>query len=350
MLDPKTGEISSTHIHDDGRPFSVAATKWERDLCLPLGKTHFVPVVDTSGALIAWYNPLVSADHLFLIVPPLFLELAPDLFPASHGSQLAELTLFDPKGSVEGAFFRYSKHHRKLGSLGYFGGSGGDRFGVLFGPYGKVLSVHAVDPKGGQGDPLFDKVALVFGLGQLVKGLVIRLAKGGLKYLTRKEVSRTVDDVVDDTLPLTSASAGKLSLGYGMKVADHLVKTSPWLQELKRIKTIRNIADRNRAISKFIDDYKRGTGVSIKIVPERQAAEHGLTAGNPGTYLEKEKIIYMSETAWTNAHVDLVKEIGHEVGAAEIGRVMKILKEQIPTMELPEPLTHLTHAVDMALK
>jgi hypothetical protein len=238
---------------------------------------------------------------------------------------------------------------------GFPGDSGGVRFGVLFDIEGRILSLHvSSNGTGGRGDPLFDKVMLVLSLARLVKGLIVGLTKAGLKILMRR-ASRELDDAI----LFTSATAGRMSEAYGIKIGEELFRKSKWLRELRRIKGIQDEAKRYEAIAKFIDDYKRATGVTINVVPRHLAEKRGLdlTRRNYGTYAEKQKTIYMHEDTWTRTGVDTVGEIAHEVGAAEIGRILSIAKDFIPKVAVEtvlKPLTkrqyvYLTHIIDVLL-
>ena len=116
-------------------------------------------------------------------------------------------------------------------------------------------------------------VTLVWSLAPLVKGLIVGLTKAGVKGLARRNAG----------FPLF----GKMSPDSGYKVAKDIVKQSPWLQELKRIKGIKGLDKQYKSIGKFVDDYAAHTQIRIKVVPGSSAGDFKLTGGNWGTYSEK---------------------------------------------------------------
>jgi hypothetical protein len=92
--------------------------------------------------------------------------------------------------------------------LGFAAGSGGVKFGVLFDVTGKILKLHLTsNGQGGRGDELWDKVEMVLGLGQLLKGLIIAVTKYGLKTLAKRRAAKMVDDLfesLEDSVPKTT--------------------------------------------------------------------------------------------------------------------------------------------------
>ncbi|UCF93035.1 MAG: RHS domain-containing protein [Desulfobacterales bacterium] len=140
-----------------------------------------------------------------------------------------------------------------------------------------------------------------------------------------------------------------ISFDYAQDLARLLYQRSRWMREIQRIARIRDMARQYRAIDDFITNYRRATGIDIDVIPRHQAGQHGLGPGNWGTYRPDEGRILMHEDVFTNPRVNPVDEIGHEVGAAELGRTLGIPKESIPAVHgMPGGGEgYLTHVADM---
>jgi RHS repeat-associated protein len=140
-----------------------------------------------------------------------------------------------------------------------------------------------------------------------------------------------------------------ISFDCAQDLARLLYQRSRWMRAIQRIGRIRDMARQYRAIDDFITNYRRATGIDIDVIPRHQAGQHGLGPGNWGTYRPDEGRILMHEDVFTNPRVNPVDEIGHEVGAAEIGRALGIPKESIPAVHgMPGGGEgYLTHVVDM---
>ena len=152
-----------------------------------------------------------------------------------------------------------------------------------------------------------------------------------------------------------------ISMEYAGEIVEQLINQSVWLRELQRIYRLppaRHAAE----MLNFRRVYWEETGIRIDIRPANHPevnfyrlgpawADNGL---NWGTYLPRERRIVMHEGIFNRQEypgVSPVREIGHEVGAAELGRVLGIPKDNIPAVyDLPSPLSSLTHVIDMRLR
>lgn len=140
----------------------------------------------------------------------------------------------------------------------------------------------------------------------------------------------------------------RISFEYARELANMLYQRSPWMQEMQRIRAIQDMAEQYAAIQEFINNYRRATGINIQIVAREDAQALGLRGGNWGTYIPEDRAILLHEGAFTTPRVDAAHELGHEVGAAELDRVMGIPKEGIPRVDgMPNGSGYLTHLLDM---
>jgi hypothetical protein len=138
---------------------------------------------------------------------------------------------------------------------------------------------------------------------------------------------------------------------YAEELADHLVQNSVWMQEIEQIYRITNLETRYARIEAFMQNYSRGTGINIEVVPQHLAGQYGIGPKNWGTYLPDQKKILLHEGIFTKPGVNPVEQIGHEVGAAELERVLGIPKDSIPKVyDVPPPYSSLTHIVDRRIK
>jgi RHS repeat-associated protein len=133
---------------------------------------------------------------------------------------------------------------------------------------------------------------------------------------------------------------------YAAALARELFERSQWMRAIQRMARIEDDAARYLAMEQFSRAYSRRTGIAIHVVPKEQAAQYGLVGRNWGTYRPAERRIYMNEAAWTTRGVNPLDELGHEVGAAELDRVMGIPKDAIPRVHGGGG-PYLTHIVDM---
>jgi hypothetical protein len=138
---------------------------------------------------------------------------------------------------------------------------------------------------------------------------------------------------------------------YAEELAEHLVQNSKWMRELEEIYRITDLGKRYERIQTFMNNYSKNTGVKIEVIPEHLAGQHGIGPKNWGTYLPDEKRILIHEGVFTKRGVNPVEEIGHEVGVAELERVLGIPKDSIPKVyDVPPPYSSLTHIVDRRIK
>jgi hypothetical protein len=123
------------------------------------------------------------------------------------------------------------------------------------------------------------------------------------------------------------------------------------MRELEEIYRITDLGKRYERIQTFMNNYSKNTGVKIEVIPEHLAGQHGIGPKNWGTYLPDEKRILIQECVFTKRGVNPVEEIGHEVGVAELERVLGIPKDSIPKVyDVPPPYSSLTHIVDRRIK
>ncbi|HUF77066.1 MAG TPA: hypothetical protein VMM35_12350 [Longimicrobiales bacterium] len=147
-----------------------------------------------------------------------------------------------------------------------------------------------------------------------------------------------------DPLGLTCS----IHLDYAMELARRLFDESAWMREIQRISRIGDLGQRYAAISDFMANYGRATGIRIEIVPSHQASQFGIGPSNWGTYRPAESRILMHEDIFTAPRVNPVDQIGHEVGAAELDRVFGIPKHSVPAIHRTLPgRNYLTHVADM---
>jgi hypothetical protein len=133
-----------------------------------------------------------------------------------------------------------------------------------------------------------------------------------------------------------------------MELARRLFDQSEWMREIQRISRIGDLGQRYEAISDFMANYGRATGIRIEIVPGHQAGQFGIGPSNWGTYRPAESRILMHEDIFTAPRVNPVDQIGHEVGAAELDRVFGIPKDSVPAIHRTLPgRNYLTHVADM---
>ena len=137
----------------------------------------------------------------------------------------------------------------------------------------------------------------------------------------------------------------KLDLEYAKELGERLFRESRWMGELKRINLIKDTKTQYKAVENFIKDYHSATGIRIDVVARHDAGVLGLKGGNWGRYFPEERKILMHEDIWTQPRLNAVREIAHEVGAAELGRVLKIPKDAIPALDAPLGI-YLTHLID----
>jgi hypothetical protein len=337
-VDEARGKIKPVILKNEGQAFT--ATKWEKANCVPIGKRDFVPVVDRKGTVSGWYLKGVSSDNLYTSAPKDGQLPPPERILYIPGHLVGE-EYTQTRRDLEAFGFR---------TVGFAGGSGGDHFGVLFDIAGNVLGIHYTDR--GQGsdhcgpggifmcDPLWDKVEMAMGFGGILRGLTKRFLRGGgFKTFGRRGgdepddiIMGEIEGKVVDTHRLNQLVPSKnlripitrLDVKYARKVAELLFQRSPWMRELRRIKRIGNMETRYKAIETFIKDYHRATGIEIVVAARNDARLLELVGGNWGKYYYKEDKIFMHEDIWTNPRLDTVGEIAHEVGAAELDRVLKV--------------------------
>jgi RHS repeat-associated protein len=139
-----------------------------------------------------------------------------------------------------------------------------------------------------------------------------------------------------------------ISWDFARQLGQLLYQRSPWMRELQRIRAIRDMAEQYAAIQAFMNNYRAATGINIQIVAKEDAAALGLRGANWGTYVPEDRAILINEGAFTTPRVDAAREVAHEVGAAELDRVLGIPKEGIPRVDgMPQGGGYLTHLVDM---
>ncbi|HVY54860.1 MAG TPA: hypothetical protein VHC46_03800, partial [Thermodesulfobacteriota bacterium] len=138
---------------------------------------------------------------------------------------------------------------------------------------------------------------------------------------------------------------------YAEELADHLVNNSVWMQEIEQIYRIADLETRYARIQTFMQNYSRSTGIKIEVIPEHMAGRYGIGPKNWGTYLPDQQKILFHEGIFTKPGVNPVQQIGHEVGVAELERVLGIPKDSIPKVyDVPPPYSSLTHIVDRRIK
>ena len=134
-----------------------------------------------------------------------------------------------------------------------------------------------------------------------------------------------------------------------------VVDNSVWLQEIRRIGGLAQTRQAGE-LRDFIKIYSRHSGTTIDVIPANQASTYGLGPSNWGTYLPDEGRIVMHGGIFTTPGVNPVREIGHEVGAAELGRVANIPKDSIPGVNVSPDVRSrmggdsLTHVIDTLVK
>jgi hypothetical protein len=134
-----------------------------------------------------------------------------------------------------------------------------------------------------------------------------------------------------------------------------LVDGSVWLQEIRRISGLEQTR-RAGELRDFIEVYSRHSGTAIKMISGDEARSYGIGPSNWGTYLADQNRIVMHVDIFTATGVNPVREIGHEVGAAELRRVYGISKDNIPTVDVgPDVRSRmggdsLTHVIDTLIK
>jgi len=138
---------------------------------------------------------------------------------------------------------------------------------------------------------------------------------------------------------------------YAEELADHLVQNSKWMRELEEIYRITDVGSQYERINSFMQNFSRETKIKIEVIPRGQAAQYGIGPKNWGTYLPDQKKILFHEDIFTTRGVNPVQQIGHEVGVAELERVLGIPKDSIPKVyDVPPPYSSLTHIVDRRIK
>jgi RHS repeat-associated protein len=137
-----------------------------------------------------------------------------------------------------------------------------------------------------------------------------------------------------------------IHFNYAAALGRELFNRSHWMREIRRISQIEDMAARYGAMDEFMVAYRRATGIEIHVLPAHQARRYDLVGNNWGTYRPAERRIYMNEGAWYTQGVNPVDQLGHEVGAAELDRVMGIPKEAIPRVHGGQG-PYLTHVLDM---
>ena len=111
-----------------------------------------------------------------------------------------------------------------------------------------------------------------------------------------------------------------------------------------------DLGEQYRAIQRFIAEYGQATRTTIEVIPRHQASQFGLSRGNWGRWDEVRGRIFIHEDVFTQSHLNAVREIGHEVGAAELNRVFGVPKAAIPAVTDPPPgISYLTHVIDSLL-
>lgn len=140
----------------------------------------------------------------------------------------------------------------------------------------------------------------------------------------------------------------RLTLREARIWAQRVRDLSEWLRDLSRIRRIEDLAERLNEIRNFIQRYGSSTGTRIEVVPRHQAPSN-LGPSNWGTWDEAGNRILIHEDAFTGRGVDLVQEIAHEVGAAELKRLFNVSKEHIPEITDGGILPYLTHVLDTML-
>ncbi len=134
------------------------------------------------------------------------------------------------------------------------------------------------------------------------------------------------------------------------QITDDLFAKSVWLRDLKRINQLRDPVKRMKELKDFMAVYSHHSAINIKILPKSAAEAKGLGAAtrNWGTFSETERTIYMHEEVLILNGTRPVEEVAHEVGAAELYRVLGIRKDAIPVISNPVQGRgrFLTHVID----
>jgi hypothetical protein len=141
-----------------------------------------------------------------------------------------------------------------------------------------------------------------------------------------------------------------------VELGRNLVNNSLWLQGIRYINGLEQTG-RAGEIREFIDLYSSQSGTTIDVISANQESHYGIGPRNWGTYLPDENRIVMHEGIFTTPGVNPVREIGHEVGAAELRRVFKLPKDYIPRVVGIGPDLRrrmggdsLTHVIDTLVK
>jgi hypothetical protein len=156
--------------------------------------------------------------------------------------------------------------------------------------------------------------------------------------------------------PPTSGEPRDVTFDNAVDLGRALVDGSVWLQEIRRISGLEQTR-RVGELRQFIEVYSRHSGTAIEVISADQASSYGIGPSNWGTYLADQNRIVMHADIFTATGVNPVREIGHEVGAAELRRVYGISKDNIPRVigigpDLRSRMggDSLTHVIDTFIK
>lgn len=134
------------------------------------------------------------------------------------------------------------------------------------------------------------------------------------------------------------------------QIADDLFAKSEWLRDLQRINQLKDPVKRMKKLKDFMAVYSHHSAIKIKMLPKSAAEAKGLgaTTRNWGTFSETERTIYMHEEVLLLNGTRPVEEVAHEVGAAELYRVLGVRKDAIPVISNPVQGRgrFLTHVID----
>jgi hypothetical protein len=147
-----------------------------------------------------------------------------------------------------------------------------------------------------------------------------------------------------------------MELDDAIELGRALVNSSVWLQEIRRISGLEQTR-RVGEIRDFIKIYSRHSGTTLDVIPADQASSYQIGPRNWGTYLFDENRIVMHEGIFTTPGVNPIREVGHEVGAAELRRVYNLPKDYIPrVVDIRVDMRNrmggdsLTHVIDTLIK